>query len=78
MLPCDKRAEFEEMSEQEGARSRRPRRASWVAMFLGLALMTTSMTACEERSALDEAIEEVKDEASDAKKAIEDEIDDHT
>ncbi len=37
-----------------------------------------SLTACEERSPMDEFVEEVEDEAKDAKEAVEDEIDDHS
>lgn len=40
--------------------------------------LTTACDSDENRSKLDEAIEELKDEAEDLKEEIEDEIDDHT
>lgn len=45
-----------------------------------LAALLLSAPACEKSTGdkVDEAIEEVKDEAQDAKKAVEDEIDDVT
>ena len=47
--------------------------------WLLLAAVATGLPACEEKkSRFGEAVEEVEDEAKDAKDAIKDEIDDHT
>jgi hypothetical protein len=48
---------------------------------LGAALLCAaagSLPACSDRGGVDEAVEELKDEAKDTKEAVEDEIDDHT
>lgn len=47
------------------------------AILLGVALCLNAL-GCEEQSATDEAIEEIRDEADDAEREIKDEIDDHT
>ncbi len=49
----------------------------FAALLGGLALCLSTL-GCEEQSAMDEAIEEVQDEAEDAERNIRDEIDDHT
>lgn len=46
------------------------------AVMLGLSVMT--LAACEDKSPLEEGVEEMKDEAGDAKREIQDEIDDHS
>jgi len=48
---------------------------------LGAALLCATagwLPACSDRGGVDEAVEELQDEAKDTKEAIEDEIDDHT
>lgn len=48
---------------------------------LGAALLCATaggLPACSDRGTVDEAVEELQDEAKDTKEAIEDEIDDHT
>lgn len=49
--------------------------------LLGAALLCATagwLPACSDRGGVDEAVEELKDEAKDTKEAIEDEVDDHT
>ena len=49
--------------------------------LLGAALLCATaggLPACSDRGGVDEAVEELQDEAKDTKEAIEDEIDDHT
>lgn len=54
-------------------------RVSAVCAAILAGLLLTSVTGCDQdRNQLDEAMEEVKDEAEDTKQAIEDEIDDHS
>jgi len=43
-----------------------------------LGAVATWLPACKEQSRTEEAVEELRDEAGDAKEQIEDEIDDHT
>ena len=61
-----------------GGRDREPGRTSLLASIAFTIALCLGATGCEQQSATDEAIEEIRDEADDAKSAIEDEIDDHT
>jgi hypothetical protein len=56
------------------------RRFRWMTIVGSIAIGLSAITGCtgDDRSSVDEAIEEVEDEATDMKKEIEDEIDDHT
>jgi hypothetical protein len=66
-----------ERIERRALRRTAPRGAAWPLLAALLLGSVAWLPACQE-DRVDEAVEELKDEAHDAKKELEDEVDDHT
>ena len=77
------RTETESVIDERSTRAAREslrRPHGWASLLAALMLASSvaTLSACEDRSSMDEAMEEIRDEADDAKDAIEDEVDDHS
>lgn len=72
----DQTTHLETRATSHPARRRRATPRFGFALTLAAALGLLALPGCEDESPLEEAIEEVEDEAGDARRNIEDEIDD--